>query len=118
MMKRKAAPPSAHYGSDPEIDLVRSSMKNLSSAVKTALELDKHRINEQDETGFTALHWAACNRNTYIVDILLAYAADGLDFWIEDVKGLRAIDHAIKSGSDEIVKKLRVFMYPSLLDEE
>lgn len=105
-MKAKISSKEGFSGERIETSLIKAARINSRPGVMSALRDDPDSIFVQDETGMTALHWAASNRNIMTAELILKKVNRRDDLWIKDDAGLRALDHAIESGDPFLIKLL------------
>ncbi len=118
MTAKKAASPNINTPEDGYFtDIIKAAQDGNLDDVEKALEENPLCINTQDSTGLTALHWAAGNRDLLICKRLLSQEQEEANLWLEDIRGRKAIDHAIGSGSKQIIQLLREKMYSEYFAE-
>ncbi|KAH7060893.1 ankyrin repeat-containing domain protein [Macrophomina phaseolina] len=72
--------------------LLSSAREGDVDGLKSALASGSARLNDSDETGFTALHYAIDNSNYQVMELLLQVGADPL---LEDRDGMSALTLAM-----------------------
>lgn len=100
--KKDFSPVNQGDGDDTNYDLLHCAQYGLMGGVKTVLGRSPDKINQQDRSYMTSLHWAAANRNFGMCKYLLSFPE--VDMTIPDANGKIAFDHAVDTGSEEIIK--------------
>lgn len=77
--------------------------------LESELLADPSDLNCKDVTGMTALHWAAANRNYAMCAFLLKQ--EGIDLSVADNRGHTALEHAVSSGDEKVIKILMSASY-------
>lgn len=100
-------------------DIIRGTKENNITEVKEALEIDSSCINNFDESGLTALHWAAYKNNYLISELLFTYPSTiPLEKEIPDSMGRTPMDVAISTGNEKLVTLYMRHLRPEIFNQD
>ncbi|MBI1274500.1 hypothetical protein GC177_00825 [bacterium] len=129
-----------------EYDILAYTQTNDYEGVKAALNDDPRSIRQIDDDGMDALHWAICNNNTAIAELLLRFKStlravpekptsslldrirnaddkefDGIykiDFSRRDAFGREYGQLALTKGNPHMIKLIAKYQFPEAFDQD
>jgi ankyrin repeat protein len=97
-------------------DIIHATKKNDPVGVQLALKEDEACINNYDDCGMTALHWAAARNNYVISEILLGQP--GVKKETLDNFGREPMHLALRKGSERLKELFFRNIFPEVYEQD